>query len=360
MQSPSDDPVQAAPSSVLDMLADGLASDQSSSTPRMEKAIASLISTLSTTTGNLATLIRGLPLDRRRPLAKLTSISTYLQAMPLNAVSPELASGFSSHVEQAVHHLRSIAAEDPRKHPEELPAHYSNTISQVMEHAGQAEHLGYEIAGVLAATVVVKPELVEGAIRAQRHAIHEGAVQVATMLGEAEQLLKGTRESVQSSTLAAHAEVFGSEGRAFAVQAGGWLAATVILLLVTGMLACWNLAQAQDPRQPTALAISLQVIAAKVFIAGILIASIRAALAQYRAARHNAVVNQHRSRALQSFNALVQAAPDPQTKAAVLLQATNGVFSPQPTGYLGRDFEQVASAPTLHDAARVAQSSQGA
>ena len=49
--------------------------------------------------------------------------------------------------------------------------------------------------------------------------------------------------------------------------------------------------------------------------------------------QHNFVVNQHRQNALTSFETFAKAANDDQTKSAVLLQATNCIFSPQASGY---------------------------
>ena len=60
----------------------------------------------------------------------------------------------------------------------------------------------------------------------------------------------------------------------------------------------------------------------------------------YRAYRHNCTINTHRQNALMTFEMFTNAAKDEQTKNAVLLQATQSIFSPQPTGYLSGDSEQ--------------------
>jgi hypothetical protein len=59
----------------------------------------------------------------------------------------------------------------------------------------------------------------------------------------------------------------------------------------------------------------------------------------YRAYRHNAVVNRHRQNALATFEAFAKAASDAETKNAVLLQATQCIFSPQQTGYVSGEPE---------------------
>lgn len=53
----------------------------------------------------------------------------------------------------------------------------------------------------------------------------------------------------------------------------------------------------------------------------------------YMAASHNLVVNRHRRNALASFQAFIEGASAPETKDAVLMQATHAIFTPQDSGY---------------------------
>jgi hypothetical protein len=52
---------------------------------------------------------------------------------------------------------------------------------------------------------------------------------------------------------------------------------------------------------------------------------------------HNQVINRHRQTALTTFQAFVGSTSDLQVKNAVLLQATQAIFLPQPSGYLKAD-----------------------
>jgi hypothetical protein len=56
----------------------------------------------------------------------------------------------------------------------------------------------------------------------------------------------------------------------------------------------------------------------------------------YRASRHNQIVNAHREGALTTFAAFRESA-EGAAGDAVLLQATEAVFSSQPTGYTEGD-----------------------
>lgn len=57
----------------------------------------------------------------------------------------------------------------------------------------------------------------------------------------------------------------------------------------------------------------------------------------FKANNHNYRVNKHRQNALSTFQTFAESTDDPQTKAAVLLQTTQCIFSPQASGYTDKD-----------------------
>lgn len=67
----------------------------------------------------------------------------------------------------------------------------------------------------------------------------------------------------------------------------------------------------------------------------------------YSASRHNYVVNKHRNNALGSFQAFASSASDEQTKSAVLVQATQSIFSPQASGYVKTDGDSGTTSPII-------------
>ena len=61
---------------------------------------------------------------------------------------------------------------------------------------------------------------------------------------------------------------------------------------------------------------------------------------QFSANQHNLVVNRHRQNSLSTFQEFVEATKDDrETRNAVLIQATQSIFAPQPTGFSKRDTE---------------------
>jgi hypothetical protein len=63
----------------------------------------------------------------------------------------------------------------------------------------------------------------------------------------------------------------------------------------------------------------------------------------YMAASHNKVINRHRRNALASFQAFIEGASAPETKDAVLLQATHAIFTPQDSGFAKGDSPNATS-----------------
>ena len=59
----------------------------------------------------------------------------------------------------------------------------------------------------------------------------------------------------------------------------------------------------------------------------------------FSAMMHNLIVNRHRQTALTTFQVFVNGTGDEGTKNAVLIQSTQAIFAPQPSGYLKTDQE---------------------
>lgn len=189
------------------------------------------------------------------------------------------------------------------------------------------------------------------------------AASILETLREQEQIAKreigatiaSVREVAKETGIAAHAKLFKDEADKHNTMSKWWLGVTASLALLTGFFAWYNYNKVFDALQAavsapplpqgasppigtTALAIQFAV--AKLIGFSILFSAVVWAGRVYRAHRHNVVVNRHRQNAMGTFEVFVKAASaDDQTKNAVLLQATQCIFSPQSTGYLGAEKE---------------------
>lgn len=154
----------------------------------------------------------------------------------------------------------------------------------------------------------------------------------------AETMLEEVKRIAQESGVSQHAIHFKNEADKDEKSAKDWLIATVVLAsmsLVVGiafLVIYWLYATILTASQTVQIAIP------KIVIFSILLSATLWAGRTYRAYRHNAIVNRHRQNALATFRTFAEVA-DGETKAAVLLQTTQCIFSPQQTGFIHGESE---------------------
>jgi len=155
-------------------------------------------------------------------------------------------------------------------------------------------------------------------------------------LSEIESVLSEVRTAAAEIGVAQHATHFQDEAEEHAKQSDWWFWATAVLAGVTlgyGLLnVYWMIL---NPDLGTAQAV--QVVIAKILVFSVLSFGVVWSGKQYRASRHNYVVNKHRRNALRTFETFIKAAGDEQTKNAVLLQTTKAIFAQEASGFTTND-----------------------
>lgn len=165
--------------------------------------------------------------------------------------------------------------------------------------------------------------------------------------GEVNGIVDSIRRAAAEVGVAQHSIHFKSESDCHAKAGFWWLVATVFIAVFTlafGGYTVWYYSTrsvALDSAQ------SLQLAVAKIILFSVLYLAMVWVGRNYRAHRHNYIVNKHRQNALSTFETFVKAATDEQTKNAVLLQATQSIFAPQVSGYLGKESEGQPSSQVL-------------
>jgi len=156
---------------------------------------------------------------------------------------------------------------------------------------------------------------------------------------EAEKIVQEVRKVAQEAGVSQHAIYFKTEADNQDEGAKPWLITTIVLAVLT-LFGGVGLTIRYLFVLPTLTpAQSFQIAIPKLFVFSVLLSATIWAGKTYRAYRHNAVVNRHRQNALSTFRAFAEAASDTATKNAVLLQATQCIFSPQQTGYIQGESE---------------------
>lgn len=152
---------------------------------------------------------------------------------------------------------------------------------------------------------------------------------------ELDTILAAAREASGKVGVSTHSTLFKTEAAKHETASLWWLLAAGLLGLLTLAAAIISALSVLNRTTPLTAAQSAQIIVAKVILFSILGSAAIWCAKMYRAHRHNAVVNRHRQNALSTFETFAAATDDPQTKNAVLIQATTSIFAPQSSGYGG-------------------------
>lgn len=192
-----------------------------------------------------------------------------------------------------------------------------------------------------------------------RTLLDEAKAELAARSEESTKAILEIRQSVDAAKLAARYEGISTQATYFQLQANEhlvagkwWLGLSGVILVAVLSVSVWSVNYyLQNPPSPGA-EINFQLIAAKLVLFSALFSALVSASRSYKAHRHNYVVNKHRLNALKTFRAFSeQAETDSATKQAVLMQTTQCIFSPQPSGYSSVEPE---SAPPWLELARLA------
>jgi hypothetical protein len=159
----------------------------------------------------------------------------------------------------------------------------------------------------------------------------EAAASKALADAEKNAVLKGITENVEAFEQAAGNHRISAMRWAVAT---GVTAATLIACALGGMM---RTTSPPDPKASWLEATNLYFFGERVFLASVLSFVMVTCVRNFRAARHNQVLNDHRARSLKTFERLRAGATDDRMKDAILLQAAEAIFSMQVSGFVDGD-----------------------
>lgn len=147
--------------------------------------------------------------------------------------------------------------------------------------------------------------------------------------------LKETLESAKRAAaqvgVAQHSIVFLEAAGFHSAESKKWRNSTIGILIGTGIAGLLFLVWMPTTDQGTPYLIQFTI--TKLVVLAVLFYSLSICIKNYRAHKHNEILNKHRQNALRTFETFVKSSTDEQTKNAVLLQTTMSIFSNQQTGY---------------------------
>ena len=231
-----------------------------------------------------------------------------------------------------------IGRENARNQRDHLINQLRDTYNQIVDSAGPA--LACWAATAIdpeAIKLQVSTEL-QPALTESQSQYNQALDDIRSAKGEADRALAAIKEAAGKSGVSAHAKVFSEQATEHLKASKLWVGLTVVALL--GIIAWGLIVILAFPIPPNASAgsITQEIFTRVIVFTGLSYALVWCAR-NYAAHRHNYILNKHRQNSLTTFEAFAKAADDPDTKNAVLIQATTSIFSAQATGYGGRDGE---------------------
>jgi hypothetical protein len=163
------------------------------------------------------------------------------------------------------------------------------------------------------------------------------------IVADTESTLEQVRKAAAEVGVAQHAIHFQNEASSHLKLSKLWLAATLILALLTLGYGAFNVWYYSTHILTLSSSQAIQLGISKLVIFAVLYFGVVWSGKIYKAQQHNYVVNRHRQNALSTFETFVKAASEDQTKNAVLIQATQSIFSPQISGFTTQESEPATS-----------------
>ena len=151
-------------------------------------------------------------------------------------------------------------------------------------------------------------------------------------LKELNSIIENAKSFSTKAGVSKHSTLFKSESDSHEIEAKKWLGYTVKILIAIAVVAIALAFVGLLFKENNEI---VQFTITKVVVLTALFYGLSITNRNYKAHKHNAVMNKHRQNALSTFETFSSAASaDDQTKNAVLIETTHSIFSNQQTGYL--------------------------
>ena len=254
----------------------------------------------------------------------------------LAAIPPDFRQKLAREIHRTQSELQRVRELDPHGHSaEDILSSWQDVYGSAYENlAPILAHIGADPAGL--------DDLKRQADTAVRE-ITSRKKRVAAIEGEASTALKEIRTAAAEAGVSQHAVIFDKAAERHRKASRWWLWVSVALAGVTLWLA-WQMAGQAADRD---LAETIQFVAARFVLFGVLSYALVSSVRTYRAEAHNQVVNAHRKDALSTFKTFTAASSDDATRDAVLMHATQCIFSHRPSGFGQREDDSAPQSQVL-------------
>ena len=167
--------------------------------------------------------------------------------------------------------------------------------------------------------------------------------QIEDKATEIDNVLKSVREAAEEVGVSQHAKHFKDEANENRIASYIWLGVTILFgvgAIALGVFYVYFFFMYERNYSSLSYFLAIQLAVAKLIIFSIVAYMIVWAGNNYRAHRHNYIVNKHRQNALSTFLAFVKSTEDENTKNTLLIKSAETIFSPAISGYISKEREQ--------------------
>lgn len=181
--------------------------------------------------------------------------------------------------------------------------------------------------------------------------------QAQETLKEIRTVAEKAKEAASITGVAQHARYFEDEAKAHRRLSYVWLFATAFLGLAAGVYSwvSFHFGVLPSAEGPGTWWAHVTYLSSRLIVLSVIFLGMGWSAKNYRAHKHNEIVNRHRQNALRTFETFAVAASDAATKDAVLLATTKSIFESQNSGYLSGEVEKIPSGPPVEIFKKVIQ-----
>ena len=149
---------------------------------------------------------------------------------------------------------------------------------------------------------------------------------------EASSLIDQLKLEVTQQAINSHIEFFEEQSIEFTKASKIWLVTLIILLLCIIGFGFFIYFEGYVFKEPNVYNYVHNIVGRVVIITGLLY-FISISSKNFKAQKHNSIINRHRANCLKTFESFNKSTSDQQTKDAILLEASHTIFGYQSTGY---------------------------
>jgi len=259
----------------------------------------------------------------------------------LDNIPYETLNQMSSVAQQALTHFQAIQKFSLQQHPSNPAQARDQLINQLRDawhtyYSNITPQISYSIRRGTDFDALEREA--RGTLTLQKQIITDLKTEKDKTLAEMQGALEKVRQAAAEAGVAQHAIHFKQEADSHLYQSYWWLGSTILFGVLTVMYALliWDhqlLELSSNAPVDRPILLTFARVLPRVVVISILSFGLIWSARNFAASRHNFVINRHRQNALSTFETFVKAAGDEQTKNAVLVQATQSIFSPQASGY---------------------------